>query len=539
VRRPARGAGALRPGSIAVVEAEAESGATRRQAVLGPPPAPLGEGPSQGTVPGAGHFVRTVAKFGLAQPLTWASSAAMAVLLPRFLGDASLGKYGFALGLTLLAGLLANLGVGALLTREVARAPHRAGELAVNALLMRVPLSLVAALVPVAIVTATSRDPLTRTVVLVLSAGILVDATRAVVQGTLQGLHRMTSLAVFPAVAGAAYAVGAGVALFRGAGVVVVAAAFVAGQTAGLAVNAVALWRALPRAPRPSWQACRLIFFGSLPFFVWQAALVVYGQVDSVLLSYLTNDAVVGWYVAAYRVVTMPIFVPTVLMTVVFPALSAAAGDPTRFNQILRQAVRVVLLTTVPMALGIVLLPDRIVAALHWSDSFQHSIAPIMLLAPSFPLVAVDMMIGTALSAHDRQRQWALTGVAAAVLNPSLNLLAIPYMQHRFGNGAIGAAAVTTITELFMLVVGLWLLPRGSLGRSTGTWALRCMGASLAMAAAVVPLRGFFIAVPIAAGVLVYGAASLALRTLSPSDVRSALGHLVDRTHQREAERAA
>jgi len=277
---------------------------------------------------------------------------------------------------------------------------------------------------------------------------------------------------------------------------------------------------------------CRLLLIGGLPFFVWQAALAVYGQVDSVLLSYLTNDAVVGWYVAAYRVVTLPIFVPTVLMTVAFPALSAAASDPERFNRIVRQAVQVVLLTTMPMALGIMLLPDRIVHALHWSDSFQHSILPIVLLAPSFPLVAVDMMIGTALNARDRQRQWALTGVAAAVLNPTLNLILIPYAQQRFGNGAIGAATVTTLTELFMMVVGLCLMPRGVLVRDTARWALRCLCACLVMVVVVLLLRDAFLPVPVIVGALAYVAASLSLGTLSLSDARSAVRHLVGRTHE-------
>ena len=430
------------------------------------------------------------------------------------------------MGLTLLAGLLANLGVAAYLTKEVARSPRRAGELAVNALALRLPLSLAAAAVPIGIVSLRPRDAVTQAVVLVLSAGILVDALRAVVQGTLQGLHRMTTLAAFPAVAGAVYAGAAAVALTRGAGVIFVAAAYVAGQAAGLAINSVALWRALPGLPRPTWRTCRLLLIGGLPFFVWQAALVVYGQIDSVLLSYLTNDAVVGWYVAAYRVVTVPIFVPTVLMTVAFPALSAAARDSRRFNPIVRRAVQVVLLTTMPMALGIMLLPDRIVQALHWSDSFQHSVLPVVLLAPSFPLVAVDMMIGTALNARDRQRQWALTGVAAALLNPALNLLLIPYMQQRYGNGAIGAAAVTTATELFMMLVGLWLLRGGVLGRETANWAFRCFAACLVMAAVVLPFRQSFIAVPVVAGVLAYTVASVGLGTLSASDVRAALRQL-------------
>jgi O-antigen/teichoic acid export membrane protein len=507
------------------VEADPSPAAAPRLVALEPAPPP----PPRAVVPGARHFVRTVLKFGVAQPLTWASSAALAVLLPHFLGDASLGKLGFAFGLTLITGQLANLGVSVYLTKEVARAPERAGTLAVSALAMRLPLSLGAALVAIVIVSFGSHGDLTRTVVLVLSAGILLDAIRAVVQGTLQGLHRMTTLAAFPAVTGAVYAAGAAYALTRGAGVVAVALAYVAGQAAGLAVSAVALWRALPHLPRPSWRTCRLLLLGGLPFFVWQAALAVYGQVDSVLLSYLTNDAVVGWYVAAYRIVTLPIFVPTVLMTVAFPALSAASRDPERFNSIVRRSVQVVLLTTTPMALGIMLLPDRIVGALHWSDAFQHSILPIVLLAPSFPLVAVDMMIGTALNARDRQRQWALTGVAAAVLNPALNLVLIPYTQLHYGNGAIGAAGVTTATELFMMVVGLVLMPRGVLVRDTARWAVRCLGACAVMAVVVVLLRDAAVAVPVVVGALAYVAASLSFGTLSLSDVRGALRQVVGR----------
>jgi O-antigen/teichoic acid export membrane protein len=505
---------------MAIAEQEAAAGVPSAPE---PPPATVPV-----PVPGAGHFVRSVLKFGLAQPVTWASSAVMTIMLPHFLGDAALGKYGFALGLTLIAGLLANLGVAAYLTKEVARAPWRAGELTVNALALRLPLSLVAAAVPIGIASL-RPDPVTQTVVMVLAAGILVDAVRAVVQGTLQGMHRMTTLAAFPAISGAIYAGAAALALTRGGGVLIVAIAYVGGQAAGLALNTVALWRALPGLPRPTLRTCRLLLIGGLPFFVWQAALTVYGQIDSIILSYLTNDAVVGWYVAAYRIVTVPIFVPMVLMTVAFPALSAAARDPQRFNTIVRRAVQVVLLTTMPMALGIMLLPDRIVQALHWSDSFQHSILPIILLAPSFPLIAVDMMIGTALNARDRQRQWALTGVAAALLNPALNVLLIPYTQSHLGNGAIGAAIVTTTTELFMMVVGLWLMPRGVLGRQTASWAGRCIAACAVMAIVVLPFRGAFLLVPVVVGVLAYTVASLGLGTLSASDVRATLRQVADR----------
>ena len=45
---------------------------------------------------------------------------------------------------------------------------------------------------------------------------------------------------------------------------------------------------------------CWTVLLGGLPFFVWQAALLIYGQIDTVLLSLLSTEAVIGWYAAAY-----------------------------------------------------------------------------------------------------------------------------------------------------------------------------------------------------------------------------------------------
>jgi hypothetical protein len=85
------------------------------------------------------------------------------------------------------------------------------------------------------------------------------------------------------------------------------------------------------------------------------------------------------------------------------------------------------------------------------------------------------------------------------------------------------------VTELFMMVVGLILMPRGVLGRETAVWALRCLGACLVMAVVVLLLRGATIAVPVVVGALTYVAASLSFGTLALSDVRAALRHVVSR----------
>jgi O-antigen/teichoic acid export membrane protein len=272
-----------------------------------------------------------------------------------------------------------------------------------------------------------------------------------------------------------------------------------------------------------------LVLSGGLPFFVWQAALMVYGQIDLVILSVLTNDAVVGWYGAAYRLIMLPAFTPIIVTTATLPALSALSRDPVPFGRLARRSVKLIALATVPMAFGILMLPDKLIGVLGYPDEFANSIVPIMLLSLHVPLAGIDMVIGTVLITVDRQRQWAVTAVAAAIINPAANLVAIPVTDALFGNGAIGAAFVTTLTELFMLVVGLRLIPKGIVLPSTFGYVGRCICSGLIMSAAVFVARDMSFAIPVTVGVAAYAGASFALRTLTVDDLKGLVRHLLSR----------
>ena len=475
----------------------------------------------------ARHYVRSVFSFGVGQGLSWIGAAVLVVLLPRYLGDVNLGKLGFALALAALASLIANLGTATYVMKETARDPAQASRLAGGALLTRLPLTGVAVGLVVLFVQVARYDGTTRSLVYLLCGWILIDSVRAVIQGVLQGRQQMKVLAAFPALASTVYAGLAVFLLLHGGGPLQVAAAYVAGQVAGLVLCLAILLRNFRPRPSINPQVWRALLVGGLPFFVWQAALVVYGQIDSVLLSLLTGDAIVGWYVAAYRIVTVPIFLPSILVTVVFPALAAAAGRPSEFNQIARRALHASFLVTLPMSLGIMLLASPLIHLLRYPPAFEHSIPVILVLAPGFPIVAADMIIGTVLNSLDRQRQWAVAGVAAAVLNPLLNLVAIPICQSHFGNGAIGAAAVTTATEFLLMGAGIYLLPRGVFDLHTVLRVGRSLAAGVAMVAVVVPLRELPLPVPVVAGAAAYLLASLALGAISRDDIREVLRQLL------------
>lgn len=471
-------------------------------------------------------LVRGVLTLGAAQVLSWLGAVALVVVLPRYLGDVGLGKFAFAFALTRLTGLLAELGAATYLAKTLAKQDASGQSSVAAAFLMRAPLSLMAAGAALLTAEVGAHDEVTRSVVRVLALGIVLDSTLGIVQGTLQGRGRMRAYAACGLTSKLGFAAAATAALLSGGGPTEVAVAWLAAQALGVAAGIALLGRPAGLRRAIDGRAWRAVFVGGLPFFIWQGALLVYGQIDAVILSFLSGDAVVGWYSAAYRIVTIPAFVPAILVTVLLPALAASSGDARRFAVLTRQAVRYVVLLTVPMGIGLALLPDRVVSLLGYPPAFAASIVPIVLLAPSLPLIAVDMIIGTALIAADRQRRWAVVAIVAALLNPLANLIAIPYAQAGSGNGASGAAAVTTLTELFILAAGLALLPRGVLDASVAGAAGRAIVAGLIMAVAVVATREHFIAVPIVVGAVVYLASALLLRAIRFAEIRE-LGHVL------------
>jgi O-antigen/teichoic acid export membrane protein len=467
-----------------------------------------------------GRIVRNAVALGLSRPFTWFSAIGLAVLLPRYLGDVNLGKINFAFAFADWCGLLVSLGISTYLTKEVARREPEAGRLILNALVLRSAVALGVGGVAAAVATLLDFDGLTRQLVYLLTGHMLLVVVSGVLVGGLQGMQRLRIVAVVDA-ASKMLLLGL-VALFlsRGDGPIGVAVAYVLSDVLLIGAYLYALRRLGGLRGTIDLSIWRALVLGGMPFLLWEAALLTYARVDVLLLAIFTHDAVLGWYHAAYRLISIPLFIPAVVMTAIFPALSATAKDVALFSAIARRGVRVGLLVTLPMALGLMVLADKVVEFLGYPPEFRNSVTPIVLLAPSLPLVAVNMIVGSVLVARDRQRSWALVGVGAAVINPALNLLAIPYTQAQFGNGAIGAAAVTSFTEVFLLVAGQYLLPKGIIDTGTALNALKCLLVGLTMAAVVWNVRELPVIFGVLVGAVVYVAGCFLVGAVSLDDLR-------------------
>ncbi len=466
------------------------------------------------------HFLQSISAFGLAKVVSWIAGTTLLVLLPRYLSDENVGRLVLGSVLVTLIGTTTELGITTYLAREIAREPERADSLIGNAMAMRIPLSLLGLILTVAVASVAGYDDLTKQVVYLFCIGYLVAPLSTVVNGALQGFHQMKAMACYSALLSSLNFAAAVVIIHVGGGLVELVLAEVVTGVIALAIATRVMLRFTRLSLRFEGRTWRAIVLGGLPFFTQAAGTLAYSKIDVLQLSWMTNDAVVGWYGLAYRLMGIPVFVPATIMMVSFPALAATVSDRVRFQAMARRAIRLVVFASLPMGVGIMVLADKLIVLLGFSEGFANAVILLVILAPHIVLIGVNMQIGTVLNASGGHWKWTTIAIAAAGLSSLANLMAIPVTQALWGNGAIGAAIVTVLTETFLFAASLRLLPAGLLDTATAARAAKCLVAGGMMALALWALRdlSLFLLVPL--GAVLYLATAVALRAVSLDDLR-------------------
>jgi O-antigen/teichoic acid export membrane protein len=464
---------------------------------------------------------RNVTWLLLSQALTAGLSVAVLLLVPRHYGDEAFGRLAFAGVYVSFFELVAMLGTGAYVAKEVARDTSTVARYVVNTLVMKVLVS--AALIAAALGVAALAGFPQETVLLIAVAcvSMLFNVLNSAIVGGLNGLQRMRGPALWD-VARAYVGGGLGlVVLFNGGSLLAFATVYALAAAIPLIANGVSLLPQFRSHETIDLGLWRSIVIGGVPFFIWSALLVVYGTIDIPLLEAFSGSETVGWYTLAYRWVGLPAFFAASVGTAFFPALSAdSVRLPYEFVRKANRALHFVALIATPAALGIALTASGFIDLLYGPE-FRQVVPLMWILAAHIPIVGIDIVLGSVVVAADRQKQWVIVGVVAAIFNPLVNLAVIPLSEQWFGNGAIGAAVVTVVTELILLAGALRLRPAGVLDGATARLLGRIVVASLTMVPVLLVLRPAPLGVQIVAGIAVYGLASLAFGTVSLHDVRA------------------
>ncbi len=424
------------------------------------------------------------------QVVTWASSFVLMILLPRYLGSEEFGRLYLAMSLAMMAQVFIEFGGAFYIAKEIAKSPQDAPALIANSVGLRVLLSLLTILALFAFAVVGGYPPRVRLLIGILSIAKLWEGTMAVYISSFQGFERMEYRSASSITERIVLTVAAVPALLLGGDAVVVAVLMAVSTLMSFLVASRFLRRLVRPLPPIRWRAAWGLAKAGLPYLFMAIFAVIYYRINAVMLSLMTPESVVGWFGAAFRFFDVLMFLPSILSIAVFPVLARQAAEQSHVAHTTEKSLRVILLAGVPMSIAAFAFAEGIIGTLFGLGAYGPSVAILKMLAPGLLLVYVDFVLVTALVALDRQRQWSLVALLAIPVSIALNYALIPLFQERSGNGGMGSALATNITELVIMGAAMLLLPRGILGARSRSALLRAGGAGVCMAIAIWVMSG-------------------------------------------------
>jgi O-antigen/teichoic acid export membrane protein len=370
---------------------------------------------------------------------------ALIVIAAPILGRAAFGAYQYALTLTALFAMVADVGVSTWTIRGLARDRSRSREIAAIGFRVR-GMGVLPFLLAAAIAARLSGPGEARVLIVLLGVAAAANMYADYAGAIFRGLERLrdeavlntgrallvtaASLAGLGASGGSATGLAAGMA----AGSLVSAAYgrwLVAHRTDALVGD---------RSQLGGTVAIRQALVESAPIWVATLLGLLYFKIDVLILRALAGDAELGAYSAAYKVFEAATILPTIVMAAGLPPLARAYRDPARRRHWERRLAGV-LLAMGGLVAAVVYAARRPIVGLLFGADFVAAVPSLRILAAAIPLAFVNGGLLPFLIARGLERRNVVLSGVLLIINVGVNLIAIPRL------GGQGAAWATVVTE--------------------------------------------------------------------------------------------
>ncbi|MBK8904166.1 MAG: flippase [Anaerolineaceae bacterium] len=454
----------------------------------------------------------------VSQLATWGLSLLLTLFLPRYLGVTSIGKLHLAESLWSIVSVVVAFGMDTLLIKEIARRPERVGDLLGTTMVVRTFFHLIGFFGLVLYARAFDYPSETLTIIYIIGISSLLGQYGGSVTAALQGLERMDFQSIANVLSRAIGTVISIILLLMGYKLIVIVSVFVLISLVNFLTQFLLLRRVQDFKLRFTWGQGKEMLKYSLPLFGVGFFIIVYSQLDIVIISHLVNEDGVGWYGVADRFFGTLLFVPTVFLTAVFPALSRMfSSSPNSLPRLMGKSFDLLFVLSVPIGLGLIAISSPLVIGL-FGEEFANT-APILAVRGIVLIFTYqNILLGQFLISIDRQNSWSFVLAAATLATIPLDFLLIPWCETAFSNGAIGGALAYIVTEVGMFIIALRLLPKGWLNKNNTKFAVKTVIAGLVMLFAVWWVKDLFILIPILVGVMTYLGMILVLRIIPKED---------------------
>ena len=373
------------------------------------------------------------------------------VYTARYLGAEGFGILSFALAFTGIFGVFSDLGLSTLTVREVARDKSLASKYLGNIAVMKIILVVITFVLIALTINLLGYPEQTIKVVYLVALSVIFASFSQMFYSIFQAYEKMEYQSVGQILSSALMLTGALFAIFRGLNVVGFASIYFLVSALVLGYGfVVCVWKFVLLKTEIDFSFWKSTINKALPFGLSSIFVIIYFYIDTVMLSLMKGDAVVGWYSASYRLVYILLFIPSAYFSSVYPIMSRfykTSEGSLKFGY--EHSFRYMMIMVFPIGIGVTLLADKIILLIYGSE-FAPSIIALQILI--WAVFCSYMSHAPMYFLYSINKQIIYTKVVflCMILNIIFNLLLIPKMSY------IGASIATVITEFiaFLLLFG-------------------------------------------------------------------------------------
>ena len=369
-------------------------------------------------------------------------SLVVTIYLARYLGTIGFGKYSFVFAYLAFFSIITDLGLQAILVRDMARDPLIAPKLIGNAYIIRLILTVIAVASSVVVITFMSYPTDTTTYIYIAAFTLLFisfsDFYATIFQANLRMDYSIFAKLVFKILsAGLIFWI-----VFSHGTLMQVITALVFSEM----VKALLSYSFSRKFIRPQFKIdfglWKYLFKECLPLALTSVIWVIYYHIDMVMLSMMMGDAPVGLYSAAHKLCDPFLLIPSALMMSLFPLMSTYFK--TSQDKLIKSytfSFRFLLIIMLPIAIGVTLLSGKIILLIYGIE-FAYSTTALQILIWSIVFGSINSVLLSLLISINRQKLTTLSTGVCAIVNITLNFILIPTLSY---NGAAIATVVTNV----------------------------------------------------------------------------------------------
>ena len=383
----------------------------------------------------------------------------------RYLGAEGYGILATGTALTSIFAIMCDLGLGTLTIREVARDISLTNKYIVNTTLIKIILSIVMFILIVLTAEMINYSPEIDNVIYILTLSIIFNTFSGVFGSIFQAYEKMEYGSIVGILVSFLTFIGFIFAIHFNLGVLTFALVYLIVSVVNLiCMSAIFLWKFfLPKRNnvwswklnmKVDWNFWKYILIQALPLSITIIFSTVVFKIDTVLLSIMKESIVVGWYIAAYNIMQVLMFIPSAFTVSIFPLLSTFhVSSKGSLQTTYQKSFKYLNIVGIPITVAVTLLADKIILLIYRS-AFIPSILALQILIWTIPFIFLVMMFGNMFVSLNKQNLLLKILFIAMIFNIASNLLLIPQFSY------IGSAVLTVISEIIIFVLCFYFLSK-------------------------------------------------------------------------------